>query len=79
MITISEFIKLLEGEFEDIGENVLHENLNYREIPNFSSMHALIIIAMIDSNFDVLLTGSDLKSANTIRDLYDIVQNKLNQ
>lgn len=78
MVTINEFIKLLESEFDDIGENILHENLNYREIPNFSSMHALIIIAMVDSKFDVLLTGSDLKSAKTIKDLYYIVQSKLN-
>ena len=40
-------------------------------------MYALIIIAFIDNQFDVLLQGKDLKEAQTIQDLYNIVQQHL--
>jgi acyl carrier protein len=77
MISVEEFTKLLEEEFEDVQTNTLKPNTNYREIPDFSSMYALIIIAFIDNQFDVLLQGKDLKEAQTIQDLYNIVKNKL--
>lgn len=79
MIDITTFVRLLENEFEDIDSGALKPETNYREIPDFSSMHALIIIALIDNEFDVLLTGSDLRGAQTIQDLYDLVGTKLNE
>lgn len=74
---LQKFTSLLEKEFEDLTENTLSPSTNYRDIPEFSSMHILIIIAFIDNEFDVLLTGSDLKSAETIEDLYSLVKSKL--
>ncbi len=77
MIEITEFTRLLEEEFEDITPGTLSPQTNYREIPNFSSMHALIIIAFIDNQFDVLLKGQDLKEADTIADLYRVVKERM--
>lgn len=77
MIDITTFVSLLENEFEDIESGTLTPETNYREIPDFSSMHILIIIALIDNQFDVLLTGADLKTAETIENLYSLVQSKL--
>lgn len=77
MIDVSEFTQLLEEEFEDMEPGTLQPTTNYRDIPDFSSMYALIIIAFIDNQFDVLLEGKDLKEAQTIQDLYTIVKNKL--
>ncbi|MBL4668538.1 MAG: hypothetical protein JKY30_04680 [Flavobacteriales bacterium] len=79
MIDENEFVRLLENEFEDVEEGSLKPDSSYREIPNFSSMYALIIIAFIDNEFDVLLTGEDLRSTETIADLYAIIQKKLNK
>ncbi|NQX97812.1 MAG: acyl carrier protein [Flavobacteriales bacterium] len=79
MIDENEFVRLLENEFEDVDEGSLKPDSSYREIPNFSSMYALIIIAFIDNEFDVLLTGEDLRSTETIADLYAIIQKKLNK
>jgi len=40
-------------------------------------MHALIIIAFADDQFNVELTASDLRNANTIQDLYDVIKSKM--
>lgn len=79
MINVEEFTKLLEKEFEEIEESTLSPTTNYREIPEFSSMHVLIIIAFIDNEFDILLTGQDLKNAQTIEDLYHLIHQRLNE
>jgi acyl carrier protein len=77
-MTLNEFTQLLEKEFEDIPPGTLTPQTNYRDIPNWSSMHALIIIAFVDTNFGVELTASDLKNTQTIQDLYSVIQSKLN-
>ena len=45
-------------------------------VKGWSSMHALIIIAFFDAQFDIALTGTDMKSAQTVSDLYAIVKAK---
>lgn len=75
-MNLEEFTRALENEFEDIEPNTITPETNYRDIPNFNSMYALIIIAFIDSEFDLLLTGEELRNANTVKDLYDLVQAK---
>lgn len=73
MISIEEFTKNLEAEFEEIAPGTVTPDTNYRDIKGWSSMYALIIIAFVDTNFDVSLNANDLKSSQTIRDLYNIV------
>ena len=77
MIEINEFIRLLEAEFEDVAPGTLTPELHYRTMDTFSSMHALIIIAFTDHQFDVLLTGQDLRQTNTIQELYNLIGEKI--
>lgn len=76
MMSIEEFTKKLEAEFEDIEPGSISPKTTYRSIKGWSSMHALIIIAFIDSEFNIILNGSDLKSTETISDLYNLIVEK---
>ena len=69
MISAEEFTNQLVAEFEDVEPNTVFPDTNYREIKNWSSMYALIIIAFIDANFDVQLNAEDLKNTQKVRDL----------
>lgn len=73
MDTIEEFTRKLEQEFDEIEPCSLKPETNYRDIKNWSSMYALIIIAFADANYDVMLNAADLKSTETIKDLYQAV------
>lgn len=76
MMNLEEFTRALESEFEDVEPGTISPDTNYRDIPGFSSMYALIIIAFIDNEFDILLSGEELKNANTVRDLHTIITSK---
>ena len=76
MISIEEFTKNLETEFDDIEPGSVKPDTSYRDIKGWSSMYALIIIAFVDANFDVALNANDLKNSQTIRDLYNVVLSK---
>lgn len=73
MITVEEFTAQLSSEFEDVEPGSVLPDTNYRDIKNWSSMYALIIIAFVDANFDVQLNAEDLKNTQTVRDLYNVV------
>ncbi|HXB39260.1 MAG TPA: acyl carrier protein [Bacteroidia bacterium] len=74
---IDEFIKNLEAEIEELPPGTLKPDTDYRKVAEWSSMHALIVIAFVDMNFNVTLNGADLRKAITVSDLYNIVQEKL--
>jgi acyl carrier protein len=75
-MTLEEFAKALELEFEDIEPNSLKPETKYRDIENWNSMYALIVIAFVDTNFEVELNAEDLKNSESIKDLYSIIQSK---
>jgi acyl carrier protein len=79
MISAEEFTNELVAEFEEVEPNTVFPDTNYRDIKNWSSMYALIIIAFVDANFDVQLTADDLKNTQTVRDLYNIVKENVKE
>ena len=73
---IAEFIKKLEVEFEEVSPGTLRPDTNFRHLKEWSSMHALIIIAVVDTEYNVTLKGEELRSVSTISDLFDLVKKK---
>lgn len=70
---IEELIKHIENEFDELEPGLLQANSSFKEIDGWSSMHALMLIALVDNQYDVLLTGEDLRNTVTVQDLLDII------
>ena len=75
-MSISEFIKKIEGEIEEITPGTLKPDTKYRTMEGWSSMHALIIIALIDTEYNVTITGEDLRNSQTVTDLFTIIKSR---
>ena len=71
---INNFIETLETEFDELEPGTLTAETNFRDLDEWSSMHALIIIALIDTEYDVTITGDDLSSIETVSQLYSLVE-----
>ena len=71
-----EFIQKFAACFNQTEPASIYAETKFRELEEWGSMMALIVIAMIDSDFGKTITAEDLKSANTVADLYAIVKNK---
>ena len=76
MPDINDFIKKIEAEFEEISPGTLKPDTSFREMKDWSSMHALIIIALIDTEYGVSVNAEDMRSVSTIRELFDLISNK---
>lgn len=74
MNTIEEFIKTLETEFDELEPGTLKPETKFTDLDEWSSMHSLIIIALIDTEYGVTITGEDLMSIKKVEELYNIVK-----
>jgi acyl carrier protein len=73
---VSEFIKKLETEFEDIPKGYLTPSIKMSDIEGWSSMHSLIVVALADTEYGVTLKGDELKKAQSIQELFDVIKSK---
>ena len=73
---IKEFVSNFNLQFDDVEPNTITPETVYRDIPEWSSLTALLVIAMIDSEYDITLTGDNIRNTVTVQELFDIVASK---
>ena len=69
---IQQFIELLE----EPDAVQITASTKFHDIDEYSSLLALTMIAMVDEEYDVILKGEDLRNAQTIEDLFNIVKER---
>lgn len=74
---INELISKIETEFETLEPGTLRPESSFRELKEWSSMHALILIALVDTEYNVTLNGNDLRSITTVNDLHQMIESRL--
>ena len=74
---IEDFIASLEEEYEDIAPGTLKPQSAFREVFEWSSINALILIALVKTKYDVSINADDIASAITIQDLFKIILSKV--
>jgi acyl carrier protein len=73
---LNEFIKTFEAQLEDIEPGTVTGSTRFRELEEWDSMTALVIIAMADREYGKLVTGDELKNAETVEQLFNTISNK---
>ncbi len=74
---MNEFVAHFAEQFEETEKSVFAPETKFRELEEWSSLLALSIIAMVNEEYDVIIKGDEMKKANTIAELYEIVKQKL--
>lgn len=74
---IKDFIENFANQFDDTPIDEFEGGTKFRELDEWSSLIALSVIAMVDEEYEVTLKGDDMRAANTIEELYQIVKGKL--
>ena len=74
---LNEFAEVVKKEFKE--EDLFLEfdqDTPIRQLDGWSSIHALLLIALVDINFGVVLSGEDLSKCETLRAVFDLVKQK---
>jgi len=75
-MNVEEFITNLEEEFDDLEPGSLKPESHFRENFEWNSINALILIALVKTEYDVAINAEDISSSKSIQDLFDIVKSK---
>ena len=67
------FLQGFQEQFDDTDPSLITFDTNYKDLDEWSSMMALVIIAFVDDEYNVSLSGDDFKNSTTVADLYAIV------
>jgi acyl carrier protein len=73
---INEFIANFADQFEETDASVFTAETKFRELEEWSSLIALTVMSMIDDEYNVQLTATDMRKAHTIQDLFNIVSSR---
>ncbi len=74
---IHSFIENFAEQFDETDAAAFTPETVFHDLEEYSSIIALSVIAMIDEEYGVALTGNEMKSAVTIQDLFNTVQSRL--
>lgn len=72
-MTLNEFIEAFAAEFDDTPEEQFKAGTEYKNLDEWGSLVALSIISMVDDQFGKNITGADIRSVETIEDLYNLI------
>ena len=73
---LKDFVKKFADCFNQTEASAFKPDTPFRKLDEWGSMMALIVIAMVDADFGKTVTSEDLKNADTIASLFEIVKNK---
>lgn len=76
-MNMQEFVVNFANQFDETELEVFNAETRFRDLEEWSSFLALAIMAMVMEEYGVALTAEEMRNANTIQELYDVVSSHL--
>lgn len=73
---INEFISHFASQLDETSSLDISAETKFRELAEWDSLIALSLIAMVDGEYGVKLTGDEIRNSQTVLDLFEIVKSK---
>jgi acyl carrier protein len=75
-MNINTFVEQFAEQFDDTDREEFTPTTTFKDLEEWSSLSALLIIAMIDENYDVIIKGDDIMNSSSIEDLFKVVESR---
>ena len=75
-MNLQEFISKFASHFEDEDPSVFTADTDYHELDSWSARTGLSVVAMIIQEYGVELDSQDVRKADTIEDLFNLVNER---
>lgn len=73
---LNDFVKNFAEQFDETPASNFSPETNFKDLEEWGSLTALSIIAMVDDIYEKRITGADIRSCNTINDLFILMESK---
>jgi acyl carrier protein len=74
---LNKFVSLFAAQFEETAASNFNSDTVFRNLEEWSSLTSLSVIAMVDEEYNIKLTGDDIRSSKTILDIFKIIEAKI--
>lgn len=72
---LADFVLKFQECFHQTSPTLIGAETPFRELEEWNSMMALIVISMVDSDFGKELTADHIRNSITVSDLYNAIAN----
>ena len=73
---INDFVQKFAEQFDETEVSQFAPETKFRDLEEWSSIIGLSIILMVDEEYGITLEAADVQKANTVEELFNIVQSK---
>jgi acyl carrier protein len=74
---IQNFLTQLQSIFENTNPDEIRQDTLFRDLEEWDSFLGLSLMALVDEQYKVKLTGDELLKSNTFADVFSIIQAKM--
>ena len=71
---MEQFLENFYELLEETDRDVITQDTVFKNLDEWNSMTALMLIAMFDEQYDVKINGDSINNANTLEYLYKLTQ-----
>jgi len=72
-MNLQDFINHFADQFDDTDASEIRIDTIFRDLEEWSSLTTLSVIAMVKTQYGKTITGKQIRSCETVKDLYDLV------
>ena len=73
---LNDFVAKFAEQFDDTDISKINPETKYQELDEWSSLLSMSVIAFVKTEYGKTITGKEIRSCHTVRDLYDLVATK---
>ena len=73
---INDFIEKFAACLHHTPSSVISPETEFKKLDEWSSIFALIVIAMVDSDYHKVLDAEDIRNSRSLSDLFNLIQSK---
>lgn len=71
---MDQFLENFYELLEETDRDIIKKDTAFKNLEEWNSMTALMLIAMFDEQYDVKINGDSINNATTLEDLYNLTQ-----
>jgi acyl carrier protein len=73
---LNEFIQKFTACLNHTPASAISPETEFKKLDEWSSIFALVVIAMVDSDYHKVLTADDIRNSKSLSDLFHLIQSK---
>lgn len=73
---LNEFISAFADQFDETDASEIQADTEFLELEEWSSLTGMSVIAMVKTQYGKTITGKEIRSCETVEDLYKLVASK---